>query len=417
MNYLIRNVTILDPDGPWHLRQTNLYIRDGKITDPGKAPGSVKEWDLNGAYCSPGWVDIGAHSGDPGFEHREDFSTLADAALAGGFTGLACFPNTAPVTHSKPGILYILRQSDRLPVDIYPTGAISMDCAGTDITEMMDMHAAGAVAFTDGKQPVQHAGLMMRALQYVRAFDGLIINRPMDLAIAPHGEMHEGYTSTSLGLTGIPALAEELIVQRDLDLLAYTGSRLLLHTISSARSVELIRQAKSRGLNAMASVAAHNLYFTDEDLAGFDSNLKLAPPLRSADDRKALLEALLVGTIDLVSSNHTPLEEEAKKLEFPYAKSGALGLETTFSALNTARPAPEKLAEILAIRPRKALNLAVPHIEEGAAANLTFFDPEREWVYTGKDIRSKSRNSPFVGRTLQGKVLGTYHKGELRKNP
>ncbi len=422
MNYLIRNTVILDSGGPHHGERLDLFIKDGKIAEAGKNLVVVEDaiiWDLNGAFCSPGWIDIGAHSGDPGYEHREDFSSLSMAAAAGGFTGLACFPNTDPVVQSKSGIQYMLRQSERLPVDIYPVGALSSNCGGSDLTEMMDMHAAGAVAFTDGKYAVQHAGLMLRALLYVKAFEGLVINRPMDDAISPHGQMHEGFTSTSLGLSGIPSLAEELIVQRDLDLLTYTGSRLLLYNISSARSVELVRQAKARGLSVTASVAAMNLFFTDEDLADFDSNLKVLPPLRSETDRQGLLSGLREGVIDLVCSNHSPLEEEEKKLEFPYAKPGAIGLETAFAALNTSSGqtlSPEILAEILAIRPRRILKLPCHPIEKGAPANFTFFDVDTEWVFTEQDIRSKSRNTPFIGKTLKGKVLGVLNKGQLLRN-
>lgn len=421
MNYLIRNAVLIDPGGPNHRECLDLHVKDGRVVETGKnlVVEGAMVWDLNGVYCSPGWIDIGPHSGDPGFEQREDFFSLSSAAAAGGFTGLACFPNTNPVVQSKSGILYMLQQSARLPVDIYPIGALSTDCGGSDLTEMMDMHAAGAVAFSDGKQAVQHAGLMLRALLYVKAFNGLVINRPMDEAIAPHGQMHEGFTSTTLGLSGIPALAEELIVQRDLDLLAYTGSRLLLHNISSARSVTLIRQAKAQGLAVTASVAAMNLFFTDEDLADFDSNLKVSPPLRSEADRQGLLAGLQEGVIDLVSSNHTPLEEEEKKLEFPYAKPGAIGLETAFAALNSQNGAafsPETLVEVLALRPRQVLNLPRHWIEKGAPANFTFFDPDKEWVFSEGDIRSKSRNTPFIGKTLKGRVLGILNKGQLLRS-
>src|SRR5690606_34206657 len=273
-------------------------------------------------------------------------------------------------------------------------GAISIDCAGKDITEMYDMHHAGAVAFSDGQKTVQNSGLMMRALQYVKAFDGLVMNHPQDNGLATEGQMHEGLISTSLGLKGIPSISEELMVQRDLYLADYAGSRLHLFNISTGRSVELVRKAKAEGMEVTASVPVLNLVFDDTAIAEFNSNFKVLPPLREKSDIRALKRGLKTGTISLITSNHTPLDEEAKNLEFPYADFGIINLETTFALCNTFLSDTlkiEELVTILALNPRKLLRLPKPVIETGALANLTIFNTSQEWTFSKHHIRSKSK--------------------------
>ncbi|TAK43452.1 MAG: dihydroorotase, partial [Saprospiraceae bacterium] len=289
-----------------------------------------------------------------------------------------------------------------------------------DITEMYDMNAAGAVAFSDGKNTMRDSGLMMRALLYVQPFGGVILNHPLDEDIAHGGQMHEGVMSTSLGLHGIPGISEELMVQRDIFLAGYTGSRLHLLNISTAGSVRLIKAAKAKGLDVTASVAAMNLACDDSHLFDFDSNFKVMPPLRGKDDLKALHKGLKDGTIDCITSNHTPLDTEAKNLEFPYAAFGAIGLETAFALSNTYLKgvlSTEQLVEKLAIAPRRILGMEVPEIAEGAAADLTVFDPEREWTFTEKDIFSKSKNTPFIGWTFKGKALAIIRKNQFSIAP
>lgn len=424
MDLLIKNAIIIDPSGDHHNRKVDVWIRDGiieQIEGGISAPGA-QVIDAAGGYVSAGWMDIGVHTGDPGYEHREDLQSVAAAAAAGGFTAIACQPNTNPAADNKSAILYVRNHSRDGLVDCYPIGAVSSQCAGKDITEMMDMHSAGAVAFSDGKNSLQDSGLMMRALQYVTTFGGVVINQPLDGGIAWEGQMHEGFTSTSLGLKGIPALAEELMVQRDLELLAYTGSRLHLANISTAGAVQRIREAKARGLRVTCSVAALSLCFSDTDLQDFDTNLKVLPPLRSAEDRDALLQGLCDGTIDIISANHVPLEEEVKKLEFPFAKFGATGLETAFAAARTAlgdRMSLENLVSCLAHRPRRLFGLEAPHIAEGRPANLTLFDPDCEWTVTDGHLHSRSHNSPWIGRRLRGAVLAVvnHNQSAIRLNP
>lgn len=412
---LLKNVRIVTGNTDTHTAQPqDIRLRNGRIEAIGhlspEAGESVHEWP--NAHVSPGWMDVGAHTGDPGYEHREDLHTAAAAAAAGGFTAVACFPNTHPALHSKSEVLYILNKTAALPVRFHPIGAVSQDCEGKDLAELYDMHAAGAVAFSDGCHPVQDAGLLLRAMQYASAFGGLIINQPHHKTLAAGGQMHEGLMSTSLGLRGLSALAEEIMVQRDLSLLEYAadGGRLHIHLVSTAKSVAMLREAKRAGLPVTASVAVANLCFTDEKLSDFNSNWKLLPPLRSAADTEALLEGLADGTLDFICSNHTPWDEEAKNLEFPYAEFGMTGLETCFALCRTflgKNLTLNDVVEKLAVGPRRVLGLPVPEIREGAVAELTVFDPDAAWVLTEKDLRSKSRNTPLVGQQLKGKVLLT----------
>ena len=411
---LIKNATVLYPESKHHQKKRDILIQKGRIHKirASITAAKAKVLDASNALVSPGWLDIGAHTGDPGFEQREDLESIAKAAASGGYTGLACLPNTNPVIHSKSEVQYIRNNTVDSLIDFYPIGAVSRGCAGKDITEMYDMHRAGAVAFSDGDQPIQDNGLMMRALQYVKAFGGLIMNQPFDRSIAGAGQMHEGAVSVALGMKAIPAMAEVLMVQRDLNLAEYTDSRLHLSNLSSATSLPLLRQAKSNGLQVTASVPALNLALNDTALESFDANYKVLPPLRERSDSKALQVALKNRTIDIISSNHTPLEKEIKDLEFSHADFGVIGLESTYALCNThlsRQIDAEQLSQILSIRPREVLGLQVPPIAEGAIANLTIFDPDRAWQFTNKAIYSRSSNTPLIGQHLKGKVLGVVN--------
>ena len=414
MKLLIKQAKIIDPGGPHHGKKLDIFVQNGLIK---KVGGNLEEkadrrLSSRGLCVSPGWVDLGVQIGDPGYEHREDIASVSAAAAAGGYTTLLSWPNTAPAVDTKAGVLYVRRQTQGQLVEIYPIGAVSKQCKGEDITEMIDMQRAGALAFSDGRFPIQSAGLMLRALQYVKSFDGLVINQPLEKDVEPHGQMHEGLISTSLGMKGIPNLAEELMAQRDIYLVGYAGSRLHLANISSAGSVALVRQAKKEGLNVTASTPVMNLLFSDERLKDFDANYKVLPPLRRESDRQALIEGVLDGAIDLITSNHVPLEEDRKKLEFPYAGFGAIGLETAFAALIThlgSKLSIERIVQAISIRPRVLLGLTVPAIAEGQAANLTVFDSTVEWTYTEESVHSRSANSPFIGQQLKGKVLAVIH--------
>jgi dihydroorotase len=418
MIVLIKQATVIDPSSPFHHQKVDLLIRDSLIEQIGTQLNVEADQVIEGdQLCvSAGWLDIGAFSGDPGFEHREDLRSLEKSAAAGGFSALAVLPNTHPVIASKSEIVYLLNNSKDLLIDVLPVGAISVGCEGKEITEMLDMSATGAIAFSDGLQPIQHNGLMMRALLYVKAFDGLVIQQPGYISINSEGQMHEGAISTSLGMKGFPEVSEELMVVRDLYLLEYTQSRLHIANVSTKGTVEKIREAKAKGLPVTASVPAINLAFTDEALLSFDAGYKVYPPLRTEEHRQALIEGLYDGTIDLVVSNHRPLELEQKRLEFPYAEFGAIGLETVFSVCRTYLKSDQlsldELIDRLAVRPRQILGLPPLQINVGQPANLTLFEPDTEWTFDKKAIGSKSSNTPFLGKSFIGKVRAVINKGK-----
>lgn len=428
MKLLLKNVRLIAPLDPRDGQHLDIFIQNGIIKqiavhiDPDnlvtEGGGDAHQiFEMQGACVSAGWLDVGVQVGDPGYEHREDLDSVTEAAAAGGYTAIATQPNTKPAIHSKSEILYIKNKNLYSLVEILPIGALSVDCAGKDISEFYDMFYAGAVAFSDGAKSVQDAGLMLRALQYARGIDALVMNYPNTKSIAPQGQMHEGEVSTSLGLAGLPAMAEELMIQRDLHLVAYSGGRLHFANISTARAVELVREAKRQGLRVTASVAALNLAFTDQTLHTFDANLKVLPPLRTQEDVNALLEGLADGTIDFIASNHVPLDEELKNLEFPYADFGAIGLQTTFALSNFVlhkKLTTSQIIHKIALAPRQVLGLEVPKIEEGAQANLTLFNPDEIFVLQTKNILSKSKNSPLIGKLLRGKVLGVIHRGQVK---
>jgi dihydroorotase len=416
MNLLIKSATILDPGSPFHQQVADILIENGIITRIAEDIEADAELvDAEGKYVSPGFFDLNCNIGELGLETKEDMHSGTKAAAAGGFTGVALMPNTVPPVHSKAEIEYLLNRAKNNLVDVYPLGTISHKREGKDLAEMYDMYLSGAKAFTDGNRPVQDAGLMERALLYAQGFDALVFSYPEDTAIAGKAKVNEGEISTLLGMKGIPSLAEELMIARDLYLAEYTVSKIHFSTISTARSVELIREAKRKGLEVTCDVAAHHLVLTDEALIGFDSMYKVKPPLRTKDDVTALIKGLKDGTIDAIVSQHTPHEVEFKDVEFEVAEYGIVGLQTALAlALRSGLPV-EMLVDKLAINPREILGVAVPVIAEGERANLVLFDTDAEWEYTGKNNRSKSVNSPFIGHNLKGKVLLTYNNQQIFK--
>jgi dihydroorotase len=414
---LIKKGLILDTASPHHNQRLDILVEKGKIT---KIEANIEEKNAKiinaeNAFVALGFVDIGTQVGDPGFEHREDVDSAAAAAAYGGFTTLAVQPNTQPTIHSKSEVLYLKNKTKNSIVDFLPIGAASQDCKGENISEMYDMHEAGAIAFSDGAKTIKDSGLMLRALQYIKAFGGLLINHPIEKNVAAGGQMHEGVMSTSLGIKGIPSLAEELMLVRDLYLVEYADSQLHIQNISTARSVDLVRQAKKKGLRVTASVPAINLAFDDDSLVDFDTHLKVSPPLRAQSDIEILKKGLADGTIDCITSNHVPLDEEAWNLEFTYADFGAIGLETAVSVANTyAGLSAEKLVDKFSTQPRKILKMNDLSIKIDSEANLTIFDTSVIYTYGAKDIFSKSKNSPFLGKTLQGKTLAVLNNGKSK---
>lgn len=416
MNLLIKSATIIDPNSPFNQQVVDILIEKGvisKIAPELEADAELVE--AEGKYVSPGFFDLNCNIGELGLETKEDLHTGTAAAVAGGFTGVALMPNTIPPVHSKAEIEYLMNRAKRNLVDVYPLGAISHKREGKDLAEMYDMFLSGAKAFTDGNRPVQDAGLMERALLYAQGFDALIMSYPEDTAIAGKAKVNEGEISTLLGMKGIPPLAEELMIARDLYLAEYTGSRIHFSTISTTRSVELVREAKRKGLEVTCDVAAHHLVLTDEALVGFDSLYKVKPPLRTRDDVNALLKGLKDGTIDAIVSQHTPHEVEFKDVEFEVAEFGIIGLQTVFALALQAGLDLELIIQKLAVNPRKILNVDAALIDEGQDANLVLFDIDEEWEYNKKNNKSKSYNSPFIGLNLKGKVVLTCNNNHLHK--
>ncbi|HEY8402872.1 MAG TPA: dihydroorotase, partial [Cytophagaceae bacterium] len=326
-------------------------------------------------------------------------------------------PNTKPVIQSKDVVSYIRSKSQPNLVEVHPIGAVTLDNKGQELTEMIDLHHSGAIAFSDGNKPIWHSDVFLKSLQYLQLFDGLLIDHPEDLHLTHSGQMNEGVVSTTLGLKGIPKLAEEVNVERDLKILEYTGGKLHLAHITSPASVDLIRQAKAKGLHVTCDVAFYHLILDDSLLTSFDTNLKVNPPLRTSSDIDALWAGLADGTIDVIVSEHTPQDIESKNLEFDLAEFGMIGLETFFGALNNAnRLSMEELVYKFTQRPREVLGMKVPVIEKGATANLTVFDPGIEWEFKEKDIRSKSKNSPFINQRLKGKAVAVFNKNQFILN-
>ncbi|WP_428329554.1 dihydroorotase [Mucilaginibacter sp.] len=416
MNLLIKSATIIDPNSPFNKKTADVLIEKGIITKIATdIDANAEVIDAEGQYLSPGFFDLNCNIGELGLETKEDLQSGTAAAAAGGFTGIALMPNTIPPVHSKAEIEYLTNRAKKNLVDVYPLGAISHKREGKDLAEMYDMFLSGAKAFTDGNRPVQDAGLMERALLYAQGFDALIFSYPEDTAIAGKAKVNEGEISTLLGMKGIPSLAEELMIARDLYLAEYTISKIHFSTISTTRSVELIREAKRKGIEVTCDVAAHHLVLTDEALTGFDSQYKVKPPLRTRDDVNALIAGLKDGTIDAIVSQHTPHEIEFKDVEFEVAEYGMTGLQTAFSLAVKAGLDMDTIVQKLSINPRSILNVDAAVIAEGQEANLVLLDADAEWEYSRKVNKSKSYNSPFMGHNLKGKVVLTTNNNYLFK--
>jgi dihydroorotase len=421
MRTLLQGIKVIDPNSSFHNQTTNIVVDHGTIAYVGpEQPACDEVIDVAGLMVSPGWVDLRCWVGDPGWEHKEDLASAAAAAAKGGFTQVLILPDVQPASQTRNAIAYLQQKSLGLPVTFLPTGAISMEAQGQDLTEMIDLHQAGALAFTDGETGIQKGDLLIKALQYAQFFKGLIMQRPQDERLSQHGLIHEGLTSVQLGLKGIPALAEEVMVARDLKLLEYAGGKLHLSLISTAGAVDQIRQAKARGLQVTCDIASYQVAFTDEEIEPFDTNYKVNPPFRSQQDRQALIQGLQDGTIDALVSGHKPQDPESKILEFDLADFGITNLETAFAVAHTYLAQTltlEQLVEKFVLAPRRILGLPVPVIQEGATAELTLFQAGHDWIPQPERRASKSANSPFFGRTLSGKVFGIVHKNQLVRNP
>ena len=417
MNILIKSATIIDPKSEFHNTTQDLLIEKSIISKIGsnlENPKNYTEIRLDNLHISQGWFDSSVSFGEPGFEERETIENGLKTASKSGFTSVAMNANSNPIIDTNADIAFVLSKSADHAVSLYPYGALTRNSKGEDLAELFDMFSAGAVAFYDYKAPISNPNMMKIALQYASNFDGLICSFPQENMIALNGVMNEHITSTKLGLKGNPALAEELQVARDLFLLEYTGGKLHIPTISTTKSVELIREAKSKKLNVTCSVAIHNLSFTDEALKDFDTNFKVQPPIRTKEDVEALIDGLKDGTIDMVTSDHNPIDIEEKKVEFDHANYGTIGLECSFGALQNIFTT-KKTIDLLT-RGKSRFGIESSSINEGNKADISLFNPKETYKFTKENIFSRSKNAIFEGVDLKGKVYGIVSNNKMVLN-
>ena len=413
MKILLQGPEIIDSSSPFHQKEKNILILNGRIADIGdKNFPAERIIKAEGMKLTIGWFDLGTSIGDPGLEHKEDLESGARVAASGGFSEIAMLPNTVPSVQSKNEVSYITRGNENRLVQIHALASVTKNNKGEELTEMIDLHESGALAFTDGLKPIWHTDIFLKSLQYLQKFNGLLIDHPEDIWLNLFGQMHEGLNSTMLGLKGMPRIAEDIAVGKNLELLGYAGGRLHFAKMSSAKAIEMVRQAKKK-LNVSCDIASYQPLLDDSMLADFDTNFKVNPPLREKVDTEALLKALKDGTIDVLCSGHAPHEEESKSLEFDLADSGIINLQTfaaNLVALSKNIPL-DVLLEKVTINPRRLLQVEIPKIEVEAKANLTLFDPHRVWTFDEKTNFSKSKNSPWFGKEITGKAIAVFNNG------
>jgi len=417
---LIRGGRVIDPARNID-RSANLLLIDGRIVGVDESPAHADEViDAAGCIVCPGLIDIHVSLREPGNEEDETTATGTAAALAGGFTSVACMPNTSPVVDNRAAAEFILLQAERAGhCHVYPLGAVTKGNAGEELAEIGQLVEGGAVGFTDAKHPIANAEIMRRALEYTRMFDRPILSFPQVPDLVAGGIMHEGLHSTLLGLRGIPAAAEAIMVGRDIALAEMTEGRVHLLCISTEESVDRIRRAKARGLRVTAEVTPHHLALTDERLRTFDSNCKVEPPLRSPDHIAALVDGLKDGTIDVLCSDHEPWADEKKSVELDHAPFGVVGLETLLPIVIKTLIEPKhltwpQLIEKLTIGPARVLGIPRGTLEPGHAADVTIIDPAREWIIDPSQFRSQSRNTPFAGWKVRGRATTVIVDGRVR---
>lgn len=424
-NLLLKNVKPVG-DGFTGKDEMDIRIRDGIIQEISEQLELIPDetlYDAMGAYVSAGWMDMHVHFREPGFEHKETIETGCRAAMFGGFTEVACMPNTNPPIHTRDVVEYIRNRAEKELVNVHPIGCVTKERAGKSIAEMADMKAGGAVAFSDDGDPVSSAQVMRVALEYSSMLGIPIINHEEELSLSRPGHMHEGEVSARLGLDGTPGIAEEVMIARDILLAEFTGGHIHVAHISTAKGVDLVRKAKAEGIHVTTEVCTHHFDLTDQEVEKrhFDTHVKMHPPLRSETDRMAMIEGLKDGTIDAICTDHAPHSEEEKEVEFIYAPNGIIGLETAWSICvkRLLQPGHLTLVELLdklIVAPRTVLNLPVPSLRSGNKANLTLFNSDEEWIFDEKQIHSKSKNSPYIGEKLTGRAIAVYNKSRFLEN-
>ncbi len=420
MEILIKNGYVYDPANRIE-GNLDILIEDARIKKVAKKikAQADKTIDASGKIVLPGLIDMHAHLREPGREDAETIATGLDAASAGGFTGVCAMPNTEPCCHNQEVADFILERARAAKkANLYPIGAITKNRAGAELAEMSELKNAGCVAISDDGHSVYDASLMRRALEYAHMLDMPVIAHCEDKDLTADGVMHEGYISTELGLKGIPAVSESAIVARDLQLAGFTGARIHIAHVSCKESLELIRAAKAKGIRVTCETCPHYLVLTDEKVRSFDTNFKMNPPLRTKEDMEALRAGLKDGTIDVISTDHAPHIESEKDVEFNYAPFGIIGFETAVAVLSTEIVAKNiitwnDMAEMMSNHPAHILGLNKGTLSEGRDADITIIDPDEEWVYKREDIRSKSKNSPFIGWKFKGRVKYTIVEGRL----
>ncbi len=420
MKLLIKNSRVIDPanniDDSLDILVEGNIIK--KIAKGIKAEGTAKIIDAKGKIVTPGLIDIHTHLREPGFEYKETIKTGTMAAAAGGFTTICCMPNTNPVNDNRVVTEFILSKSAKEGiVNVLPIGAITKGSQGKELAEIGDMRSAGCVAISDDGRGVMDAEVMRRGLEYTKAFDIPVIAHCEDANLSSGGAMNEGFASTTLGLRGIPKAAEDVMVVRDIALSELTGAKLHIAHVSSAGSVESIRTAKKRGIKVSCETCPHYFSLTEDAVIGYNTNAKVNPPLRTKEDVRAIKEGLKDGTIDIIASDHAPHAVHEKEIEFDYASFGMIGLETSLPLiLSLVREGVLTLNDAIAkitINPARLLKLKKGALSEGADADITIIDPEKEWVVDVNNLKSKSKNTPFVEWKMKGKAVMTIVGGSI----
>jgi dihydroorotase len=419
MKILIKNTKIIDSSSSHNNKVCDILINNNKIEKIAKSiqiDTKTKVYKQDNLHISQGWFDMHVNFGQPGYEHRETIENGLNAATKGGFTDVLLMPNTNPSIDNSTMIDFVKNITKNKIINVHVAGTLSQSQKGENLVEIYDMIKNGCIAFTDDKKSIQSTELMKIALLYIKNTSALLMNFPNDKSVQKNGVINEGITSTQLGLKGIPAIAEEIMLDRDIALCRYTESKIHESYLSTRKSIEKIKNAKDEGIKISADVALHNIFLTDSSTNNFDTRFKVLPPFRTENDNKAIIQGLKDGIIDVISCDHNPIEIESKKLEFDNAKFGIIGLESAFGLIIKNLEKHLSLNQIIdkiSNNPRKILGIKNTSIEEGNIANLTIFNPETKWIFDKKDIVSKSKNTPFVGEKLKGKALALVNNNKF----